>query len=419
VNRWLDLRPVRYALAAAGPVAVAITHFGLSLVLLQLLSPAAFGSFSALLVVVQLGWGIWSALLCAPLPVFLTQDDPAARTAGEATLLQGNARGALCAVPVFALLGWALALPPGATAAFALFGGVSLLRWFGRAFAYVHGQQLRTVTSDIVYSGTVGIALLLTGWAFGLDLELACYLALLAGALAGLLPFGAHYLGRLRWGKGGLIDRYRPIWQGQSRWALLGVGTTEATANAHVYIVTALAGAAAYAPIAASALLLRPVNVAQNALADFERPQLARAIGAGGANLRRSLLVFRVALLALWAGTVAAGVLLFLLAPRLLFPPAYPLDFLVVASALWGLFALLRLLQTPESTLLQAAGEFRDLALASVWSGIASVAAVTVLVLTAGTLLSIGGVVAGAAVYLLWTWRYARRWLAARPGMTD
>ncbi|WP_347302200.1 hypothetical protein V5740_09260 [Croceibacterium sp. TMG7-5b_MA50] len=416
MKHWLDLKPVRYALAAAGPVAVAVTHFGLSLALLQLLSPAAFGSFSALLVVVQLGWGIWSALLCAPLPVFLTQDDPAARASGEATLLQGNARGALAAVPVFAGLGWALDLPPAAAAIFALFGGVSLLRWFGRAFAYVHGQQLRTVASDLAYSASVGVALLGAGWGLGLDLELACYLALLTGAVAGLLPFGTHYLSQLRWGEGGLLGRYRPIWQGQSRWALLGVGTTEATANAHVYLVAALAGAAAYAPIAASALLLRPVNVAQNALTDFERPQLARAIGSGAtpASLGRSLLVFRLALLALWAGTVAAGVLLFVAAPRLLFPPAYPLDFLMGASALWALFALLRLLQTPESTLLQAAGEFRDLAMASVWSGIASVAAVTLLLVTAGTLWSIAGVVAGAAVYLAWTWLYARRWLAAR-----
>ncbi|WP_152608665.1 hypothetical protein [Croceibacterium mercuriale] len=420
MNHWLVDKAGRYLAAAVGPIGVAITHFGLALVLLRLLPPAAFGTFSVLLVAIQLSWGIWSALLCAPLPVFLSRGDAAAREAGEGTLLRLNLHGAIIAVPVFAALGLALDLPRFSAACFALFGAVALLRWFGRAFAYVHGRQARTMMSDLLYSVVVIAVLALLVAGLGRDVEQSCYLALLAGATAGLLPFGRHYLARMGgWRPAVLresLREYRTIWQGQSRWALLGVMTTEATANAHVYIVTAISGAAAFAPIAASALLLRPVNVAQNALADFERPMLARAIGAGElASIPRSLLVFRLALIGIWLGTIAVGAGLFVWAPDLLFPPAYDLDFLIVAALLWAVFALLRLLQTPESALLQAAGEFRDLAMASVWSALGSVIAVTGLVLLAGTLWSIGGIVAGAVVYLWWTWRFARRWLRAAP----
>ncbi|WP_121115530.1 hypothetical protein [Croceibacterium ferulae] len=421
MNHWLADKAGRYIAAALGPIAVAITHFGLALVLLRLLPPAAFGTFSFLLVATQLSWGIWSALLCAPLPVFLARGDAAAREAGEGTLLRLNLHGAILSVPVFAGLGLALELPRISAACFALFGAVALLRWFGRAFAYVHGRQARTMMSDLLYSVVVVAVLALLAGVLGQDVELSCYLALLAGAAAGLVPFGRLYLDRLGGWRPALLRAalrdYRTIWQGQSRWALLGVMTTEATANAHVYIVTAISGAAAFAPIAASALLLRPVNVAQNALADFERPMLARTIGAGDhAAIPRSLLVFRLALIGIWLGTIAVGAALFLWAPDLLFPPAYDLQFLVIASLLWALFALLRLLQTPESVLLQAAGEFRDLAMASVWSALGSVVAVTALVLLAGTLWSIGGIVAGAVVYLWWTWRFARRWLRGVPG---
>jgi O-antigen/teichoic acid export membrane protein len=410
---WLAQKVGRYMLAAVGPIGVAGTHFVLSLVLLRLLEPAAFGTLSFLLVATQLSWGFWSALLCAPLPVFLARGTPEQREAGEATLLSLNLFGAMSAVLVFLALGLALALPLCSALCFAAFGGLALLRWFGRSYAYVHGRQMRTMGSDVAYSLTVlgGLALMLL--VFGWEVEFSAYAALLAGSAVGLVSFGRAYLGRFgRWRRG-LLREYAPIWRDQSRWALLGVATTEASANTHVYFVTLLHGAAAFAPLAASALLLRPVNVAQNALSDFERPQLARLIGDNDrAAIPRSLLVFRLALCGIWIGSVLVGLALFLFAPRLLFPPAYDLQFLVTASLLWAVVAALRLLQTPESALLQAAGEFKDLAMASVWASIGSVLGVLALVLFAGTLWSIAGLIAGAAIYLLWTYRYARRWSA-------
>ena len=410
--RLLAARPVRYALAAIGPIGSSATQFVLSLVMLRLLAPGAFGTFTFLLVASQLSWGMWSALFCAPLPVFLARGEPAEQAAGEATLLASNLTGAALTLPLFALMAVALGLHPAAVACFAGYGALALLRWFGRAYAYVHERPLRTMSSDIVYSVSVLVGLAAGVLFLGWEPQTACYAALLIGAAAGLLPFGASYF-RIQFARLDLVAlrRYGLIWRRHARWALLGIVTTEATANAHVYLITLLNGPTAFAPIAASALLMRPVNVAQNALADFERPQMARLIGERRtADLARSVRVFRLALGTGWIATALVAAALFLTAPRLLFPKAYDLHFLAVATALWVVFAALRLIQTPDSTMLQAAGEFRPLAMASVWSSIATVGSMLLLILSAGILWSLVGLIAGAAMFLFWTHRYAHRW---------
>ena len=272
------------------------------------------------------------------------------------------------------------------------------------------------VSSDVVYSATVLSTLALGIRVFGFPAQTVCYAALLLGAAAGLLPFGLHYVraqfAPIRWSA---LRRYAPIWHGQARWALLGVFTTEATANAHVYLITFFQGSEAFAPIAASALLMRPVNVAQNALSDFERPQMARLIGQRNwSDLRRSVTWFKRALGAIWLGSVVFSLVLFLTEPRVLFPARYDLRQVATAAALWTAVAALRLWQTPPSVMLQAAGEFRPLALASVWSSIVCAASVCVLILTTSALWSIAGLIVGAAIFLNWTQLAAGRWIGQR-----
>ena len=412
----LRAKLVRYAIASIGPIGSSATQFILSLTMLRLMPPIEFGAFTFLLVASQLSCGVWSAMFCSALPVFLARDDPDARRRGETTLLAASLLGALLAIPVFGVLGSTLGLRPVAVACFAASGSLVLIRWFGRAYAYFVDEQLRTMCSDVAYSFVVLATLALSLLLFGLLPQTACYLALLAGAAAGLLPFGRSFFRRQfalpTWA---ILRTYASIWRGQARWALLGVVTTEATANAHVYIITLLQGPGAMAPIAASALLMRPVNVAQNALAEFERPQMARLIGERAwPALRSSGRHFALALGTIWVGSILASLALFLAKPRLLFPASYDLRFIAIAAAMWAVFAALRLGQTPPSVMLQAGGEFRPLAFASIWSSVGSVVGVLVLVATVGALWSIAGLIIGAAIFLYWTHRAAARWLRDR-----
>ena len=57
----------RYSLTAVGPIAVSGAHFAASLIFLHKLTPAEFGLFSFLLVVVPFALSISSGLLGAPL----------------------------------------------------------------------------------------------------------------------------------------------------------------------------------------------------------------------------------------------------------------------------------------------------------------------------------------------------------------
>lgn len=402
---------LRYLQAGVGPIASAGAQFLLSLTLLRMLSPTEFGSFAFLLVASQFSWGLWSALFCAPLPVLLSEQGKDGMEQIERCMLSTNLVAAIGALALFFGLGLMLNVPPFAAAIFALYSGVALLRWLARAHAYALGSPLRTMMSDIAYSATLVAGIGMMVMTDGKSLELA-YTALLASAIIGMLPFGKRYLALqfIRFDPR-LIMGYRDIWRRHSGWSLMGVITTEATANAHVYLVTTLWGPAAFAPIAASTLLIRPIGVAQKALNEFERAQMARQIGAGRIeDAIASVRTFRLVLVLAWIVTALAIAALLFKAPRLLFPPHYDLPFMIAAGALWLAVAGVRLVRAPEGSLLQAAGEFRPLAFASLWSAGISIAMVLVLLFTMGPLWSIVGILIGEALFAAVTYVHAHRW---------
>jgi hypothetical protein len=404
-----------YAATTIGPVAAAASQFLLSLVLLRQLTPAAFGTFSFLLVAVQLSWGIWSALFCAPLPVVLARHNGTNRTALVEAIFSANLLGAAGLLVLFGCMGLVVGLTGKSAALFAAFGTASVLRWFGRSYAFATGTPMRSVASDLTYSGLLTAGALVT--AVHGDPTLAyTWGSLLVATCMGFVPFGRLYLtSQFAKPRAGWLRHYAPIWREHSRWALLGVVSTEATANAHVYIVTALRGPSEFAPLAASALLIRPITVAMNALSEYERARMARQVGKEDFDgARGSVRFFRIMLLVAWAITALGAVLLFAMKLSLLFPARYDGSLITWGAALWIAVALVRILRMPESCLLQAGGAFRPLALASVWSSFVSVAAVLILLAYSGPLASIVGILLGEGAFALWIWRQSARWLAER-----
>lgn len=413
--RWVARKVARYGFAAIGPVGAAATQFLLSLVVLHRLPPAEFGAFTFLLVTSNFSNGIWSALFCAPLPVV---------TAGQAddekeAILKGLFTVCLIvaglAFVIFWGLGASLNIRTEPALLFAGYGTLALLRWLGRAYAYVTARPARAVSSDIVYSLVLAAGITAIAVARPETLLLP-HLALMLAAAIGLLPLGGDYLRRQFLNLSLRETRhYRRIWRHHSSWSLLGVVTTEATANAHAYLLTFFLGPAAFAPISASALLMRPIGVVTNALTDFERPQMARQIAAGDiGQARRSVRWFRLILVALWIANCLAAMALFALAPGLIFPSRYSTGELAMGAGLWMAVAAVRLLRQPDSVLMQAGGMFRPLAYASVVSCGISIAAVASLLVLAAPLWSILGILFGEFVCAVVIWRQTRRWLATR-----
>lgn len=400
----------RYGFAALGPMGSAGSQFLLSLQLLHVLDQAAFGSFAFLLVGLQLSFGLSSALLCAPYPIFLADLKRSVRDT-DRTFLSVNLCFALVGFVVFTGLALALGLEKNAPLLFSAYAAVMLLRWFARAHSYASGTQWRTVTSDLIYGAALSggiVVMAMTGWT---ELDLA-YGVLLASAVLALIPFGRSYLVEqfLQFSPRALTG-YAEVWRRHSMWSLSGVLTTEATGNAHAYIVTLVGGPTSFAPIAASALLIRPISLAMNALTDFERPHMARQMGKGDTDgAVGSMRALRMALIAVWMFCAFIGLALMHYAPLVIFPARYEMGVLVVGVALWFAISGVRSLRTPESVLLQAAGQFRPLAYASFWSCAISVLAVWVLLVTMGPVWSLLGILAGEVVSALIVWRQGKAW---------
>jgi O-antigen/teichoic acid export membrane protein len=398
----------RFGLASMSSAAVSVSHLLVQLVSVRRLEASEIGTLAFLLVIIQFGYGLSNALVSTPYAIAVNQREDGADEGFDfffpMNLLLALSQGLLCAA-----IGWIMA-GPLAAAAFGLAGVFSLLRWFGRAISYAHHKPSGAAVSDLVYAVLVvaGVAATL---AVGARLEL--FGAVIAGAgLLALIPFGAGFLFRHRPTKlGRAFADYRPVWKRQSAWTLIGVITTEATSNAHSYIVTLFAGPAAFAPIAVGMLFFRPVNVCITALTQLERPRMARAVGQGDErSARGSVRAFMAALVVIWVATAVTAALVLWLVPQVIIKPTLSVETVMIAVGLCAALSLVQCLQAPMSVLTQARGAFRPLAATSVRSCVVGVVAVVAITFLAPSVYTIAGVVLAQLVMMLGIWRLDRDW---------
>ena len=407
---WYVARMRRYFVAGIGPIALAGTNFAMSFAMLRLEEPGDFGVFTFLFVAAQFTIALSAALFGAPLQALPSSGrDPSGDDARA--IVSAATLAAVAAGPIFLTLGEMMGLPFFPAACYAFYAVMMILRWVGRSWCYATEQPLRTVASDLIYAGLTLGTFAVTAGLLGFEPDNACYSGLAAGAGGSLAVFGRRYAAMLLARSYRAVWAvYREIWHTQSRWALLGVATTEAAANAHVYLVTLLASGEAMAPIVAASLLLRPINVAQNALVDFERPQMARLIADGAAaELHRSTRLFLLVLLAVWLGAVSLAYVIVEYYPTLVFTAQYDLGEVRLAVGLWTLVSLLILLQVPLNVMLQAAGEFRALARATMWSSLVNVTGVAVVLALAGPVWTVAAMALGWMLDLVLVRRAAGR----------
>jgi O-antigen/teichoic acid export membrane protein len=401
-SRKFGRMALRYGISASGPIGVSGAHFVASMIFLHFLARAEFGLFSFILVVVPLCMSLSGALLSTSIATAITGSQSLCPHQVGTHLKLNLIFSALASVAVFGLM---CSIHAGLWLAgvLGLYAGAMTLRWFGRSYAYLTDKPLRAVSSDIAYSA------FLMGGLFALIAvhKLNAIHAgemLLACAGLSLVAFGPDFLGRLIWpGKAGSLMAYGDIWRDLTRWSLLGVMLTEITTNAHAYLVTLVAGPAGFALLAIGALLMRPVSLVLTALPDMERPVMARAIVAGDLNRAfRCVKEFRTAAGAVWLATLLLSGALLLWFPQLILKKGYDETQAVIVVAIWAAIQAVRTVRTPDSVLLQAAREYRPLATVGLWSSIVSLTATLVLLLAAGPVASLGGILIGELV-LAWS----------------
>jgi hypothetical protein len=296
---------------------------------------------------------------------------------------------------------------------FAVYGALMSVRWFARCWAYGAQQTVRVLSSDLVYSGLVITGLLAILCTDVLTISTAA-LVMLAAAAVSLTTFGRTYF-RPQWMAlwKGELKPFGQVWRELSGWAVLGVVSSEATVNAHAYLVTFLSGPHAFAVLAIGGLLMRPVSLVLAALPDMERPLMSRAIGAGQTGRTfRIVKEFRTAAGAIWLVTILAAAALLTWFPRLILKHDYAFGDVASVVAISASIMAVRCLRTPESVLLQAAGEFKALAGAGLWASAVSLAATLILLLVFGPVAALFGILMGEIVGTWRTFAIARKWKA-------
>ena len=393
---WLALA-WRYGLSVTGPLAVSGAHFLVSLVFLRSLEASEFGIFSFVLVVSAFAMSVSGAGLVLPATHSMVKED----TATTAAVF----RLALAAGLVFAVALTLATMASGTSlsraAPLGLFCAVLAYSWFARSLAYIEGRVGAAILSDIIYGAIVlaglGIMVLLHDVSLRHGGEL-----LLLAATTSLVTFGRDFF-RSQWRglRSGRLRDYMPAFRTVTGWSLMGVGLTEATLNAHAYLVTFIAGPGAFALPALGMLLMRPVSLVQSALPDLERPAMMRAFAArDGATLDRILFEFQAALALILVATILLATALLAFAPQLLLKQGYGLGNAVTAALLSAAIMAVRSARAPLSVLLQAAGEFKALARLSAWSAAMAIASTLALLLAFGAVASLGGILLGDLVIL-------------------
>jgi O-antigen/teichoic acid export membrane protein len=397
----------RYAIAIAAPGSVSVAQLMLQLALLHTVGAGEFGTFAFLMVAIQFGYSVSNALIATPYTVVSQRPG---FTNDEATIFHTvNLTYCLAFGAGSALL--ATALGGGAWVAyFALYATAAMVRWFGRAHAFANFRNWRVALSDITYAAALVLPATVL-WLTGMLSMTAAALVLLGATVAGLAIIGPQFLrAQLRLATLKNLVAYREVWRDQARWTLLGVATTEATSNAHSYLVTAFAGPSAFAPLAAASFFVKPLALTITSLTQLERPVMSRAVNAGDTlramATRRN---FQVALALAWLVTVSATALILWRWPGLVVRPGYGWHDILIAAALFSLIAASQAVQAPSSVLLQAAGQFPLLAKFSLNACSISIIGGAALLWLAGPVWSLAGICAGQ---LLMTWQIARHVLA-------
>ena len=378
----------RYGIVSISSALVSAAHLVAQACAIARLSATDIGMLAFAITLIQFGFGLSNALVCAPHSVAAAREGRVGRTVGVLTMIAtwlaiayGAASGAIVAAGTSPLAG----------VGFGVATALLLVRWFARNDAYIRDRPLEAALSDLAYAVVLGLWSLGTLLLGGDFVQVA--LGFVVASAAGLLCFGGAlgHLIRLT----GSVRAYLPIWRGQASWALVGVATTEATSNAHSYLVTAMLGPAAFAPLGVAVLFLRPLNVCITALTQTERPRMARELADGGAAAAyRSLRHFRMILFAIWGATVMLAAAILGFAAHLVVPATLDVQAVRIAMALSAVIALIQCASVPPSVLLQAADRFRSLAMTSILACGVSVVAVLMML----TMLPAAWTLAGIAL---------------------
>ena len=302
-------------MALGGQAIQAAVHLLLLVAMLRLLVPSDYGLFALTTVFGIFASGISNALAATPLLVFtpvITRN--AVRSALEGVFAAVNTLVAAGAFLIALMATLLLHASMPTALAMAVVTATWAVRNYARSLAFARRRSEAAFLGDAFYGG-LGLLVVAGAWAWqGEETRLQVALLLLGAAQFASAHLICRTLGapmhvRLR---SRTLRTYRRQHSPLTRWSLLGVVTTVLQTESHSFLVTALVGPAAYAPLAAGFVLFGPVRTAVGAWLMAMQPELAMAVAERSQN-RRDPHRIRLDGPSLPSGTFAVAGLIYLL----------------------------------------------------------------------------------------------------------
>lgn len=370
----------RFVLMLGGEVAQSAFHFGINIVLARSLSPHDYGRFAILFLVGGLALTYIRSL--AGVPATITIPARAGRRAARSfDVTFGSAAVVLSATIAAGVCATLMATSDINALAGSLFVGLWSLRSYLRMALFAKHRPAISGFGDVVFalSGTAltAAAIHLHGSA-SLDetlFALACANGLgIAASLALLREPVRLSLGRsVRRRYGAMIPTLS--------WSLVNVTTANVQGQGQSLLVAAMAGPAAYAPMAATFVLFSPLRLSASALINMVQPEVARHLAQGRFDLARRFALVCSGLLGLFCLTYGAVILATLpLIEHELFAGKFTdAPMTLIAAAAWAIVTV-SLVHAPLRVLMETMQDFRPLAvLAGVSVGVGAVAVIGLL----------------------------------------
>jgi O-antigen/teichoic acid export membrane protein len=356
-----------FLLSLSGEGVQSAFHFALNLLLIRILSAYDFGVFAIVFVLGGISLTYGNALISVPATIELARQKSARRFDYLDTVFSTVAFLISIGIAIVTTAGLWLTI---GTASEALAGGAFVGTWtlrnHIRAVMFARYAAKAATLSHLGYSMTA-VALIAGMLVIGRALDVTSVLmALVIGNLVGsYLPLRLrHRPVRLSFRKD-TRRRYQRIWSNVA-WSLFGTATWNVQGQGLMFLVASIAGPAAYAPIAAATVLFNPLRPAVAAFVYVFRPDFVHALVER--RSRHVIVVSSVVSATIVFGCACVGVVLWLAWPYLdahIFGDKFAGASMPLILTLSGIGATIYLTYTVPLTLVQAAGQFKAVAIAT------------------------------------------------------
>lgn len=394
---------LRLTVMVGGEAMQSAFHLALNLALLHSVSARDYGIFALVMVAGGIGLTYIRALTALPASICIAGSrNVSAASAYEVSF--GSAATLLSAllglIVAGVLEGW---LEEGAVS-----GGAFVALWALRAHIrmvfFARHRQMLVSASDLLFtlSGAAGTAWVV--WDGTHILQHTFLMMTMANALgiAAMLAFGHR---PVRFSTGAHVwRRYKRLWR-DLRWSLLSVTITNLQGQGMALLVAAMAGPAAYAPIAAALLNFVPLRIVSTAFANMMHPEMTTLMAQ-----RQFEKVGR--LLRHWPPLLAALGILYGVAVLIALPFIRPesledTNFLKISLMAWAVGGLPMLYVMPR-VWLEIAQDYRSIALLSAIAATLGMVMVLVLLLTVSSSWALLGGALSEVVVLIGSWAIVR-----------